>query len=253
MRSAFLLLAGLAFGCSSSTRFPFSTDAAGDDGGTAKPDTKIGGTDSNVPPPWDSGTEPFDTWTPPPDTTPATCATPFSGSCLLPEAKAGSTVCTTAAITALVNGCFGPSATSTACNSAKTTYASCSTCVLTTWLYATPDGGGTVDTGACIRKINSTSTCGKTWRCSMDCLYDVCGSCDDTAGSGSGGGSERDDCMATHGASGGYCYSIATKDFDTCAADTQFTRCYPTTTLDVEYFYRGACRDGGSWTSVTNP
>jgi len=47
---------------------------------------------------------------------------------------------------------------------------------------------------------------------------------------------------------GGQCWTMVAKDRPACIADPRFRPCYVKTKADLVAFYRGACRDGGSWT-----
>jgi len=255
MRATLFLLSSIALGCSSSTT-GFFADAAADGAGPSN--NEAGAMDSAR-----SDSAPRDTAVsdtgfvvdtgPAKDPPPVTCDVPLpSFTCTPSDAKAGSTVCTDAMISEFVTGCFGSSGSSTACNAAMTKYPACNTCILTTWLYES-----TVDSGACVRKIDPTNKCGTAWRCNFDCLAEVCVGCDPTSGTGaSGTESEYDDCekeaqfAGSSTAAKGACYDVASRDLAACSLDPRFKYCFPRTSADVVNFFRGACRDGGNWTSA---
>jgi hypothetical protein len=194
----------------------------------------------------DSGPPRRDSGMPPPPRDvgpePAGCATRLDPSftCTPPEPRKGQKVCTDAMIQALSDGCFGESATSAGCNAAMKKYGSCSNCVIDEWIV-----DGQLAIAQCMQAIDPKSSCVIAVECTYDCLNEVCGSCDYEPGSGSGGGSEADDCWASEAES--QC-SAHVSEHTACISDPRFSVCYPTTTEDLVPFFRGACRDGGDWT-----
>jgi hypothetical protein len=247
MRLASVCFAALVLGCGARTINDFdefgSPSTTTDSGTTTDSSIDTGSPDTRPPP--------FDTGTPPPDTRPPPmgCEAPLSPgfSCLEPPDIAGKKVCTDAAIRELSNGCFGPGATSSKCNAAMKKFATCSNCMLNDWVAETR-----LQTGACIKKVDPTSKCGTVIDCTYDCLWEVCNACDDTPGTGKGGGSEMDDCYES-AAYMGSCYDLAAKDYTECASDPKLSVCIPNTVDDLITFYRGACRDGGDWSKATVP
>ncbi len=154
-----------------------------------------------------------------PDTGPLTCRMaplPTGFECKAPTAKVGKNVCTDAMIEEFSN-CFG-SGSAAKCTAAQKAYPQCNTCILKDWL-----DNNSIDTAACIAKIDPASSCGKTVKCNSDCLDAVCpvDDCDTTEGSGAKGGTstQRGDCYADAQAKGGtvkpkgVCYDLATKDY----------------------------------------
>jgi hypothetical protein len=193
----------------------------------------------------------------PPDMGPISCATTLDATftCMPPAAKAGSTECTEAMLQEF-RYCFGADGDSTKCSAAMKAYPKCNSCVLDQWLYESRY----VDTGACIRVVSPASSCGTTWRCNIDCLTAVCGECDDTPGSGkTASTSEKNDCERDAQSAGtatkprGACYDVASKGLAECTSDPTLAPCFVRTSDDVVAFYRGACRDGGSWARAYEP
>lgn len=203
------------------------------------------------------------------DSTPADTAKPETGlvaceqklsssfACTEPADKAGKTVCTDVMINEFMN-CFGSTGDSKKCTAAQTKYPACNTCILKDWLT-----NNRIDVGACIKKIDPASTCGKTIQCTTDCLDVVCPSdeCDDTAGSGSTATkSQLDDCYTNAQRKPGsatkptgQCWDVAVKDYATCSGDAKFAPCFVRSTADLLTYFRGACRDNGNWTNADKP
>ncbi|MGZ3453718.1 MAG: hypothetical protein ACXVEF_29205 [Polyangiales bacterium] len=231
-------VAGFA-GCSSSDETPQETADAGGDSSPA--DTGA---------PKDTGTLP--------DTAPSTSCQadlPSDFMCNKPADKAGSTACTDKMLTEFLN-CFGTGDTAK-CTAAQKAYPDCNKCVLSTWIITNPSGGGSIDVGACIQKIDPTGTCGTSVQCDTDCYNTICESCDTTAGSGSSATrSEFDDCYRDTRFAGssskpkGKCYDLATKAAKTCLADAKYANCIISSIDSVKNFYRGACRDNANWTNA---
>ncbi len=198
----------------------------------------------SAPPRRDSGKPPS-----PGDTGPAPvgCAQRLSPdfACTPPAPAKGQMVCTDAMIQALSDGCFGGSATSSSCAAARKKYPACSSCVIDDWIV-----DNQLAIAQCMEKIDPKSSCAITVECTFDCINEVCGECDDTSGSGSGGGSELDDCWQAE--SEGQCAKPAA-DYISCASDPKFSVCFPATTEDLVPFFRGACRDGGDWSRASEP
>lgn len=226
----------------------------GDDPAPVAEDTGTPVTDTGV---IDTGKpDTIKTDTPPPS---LSCMAPLPTGfeCKAPTAKAGKTVCTDAMIEEFSN-CFGTSGSSAKCTAAQKAYPQCNTCILKDWL-----DNNSIDTAACIAKIDPASTCGKTVKCNSDCLDAVCPAddCDTTEGSGVKGGTstQRGDCYADAQAKGGtvkpkgVCYDLATKDYGACATDPKFTFCFVSSIADITTFFRGACRDNGDWSKADVP
>jgi len=229
--------------------------AAGGDAGTDAFVADVARDDTR-PPPFDSGRDTRPIVDPPPS-----CDTSIDGFACTPAADApGKTVCTDAMIEEFLS-CFGPSSDEKRCLAARKTYPGCDTCMLSDWLKINPDTGrGTINIAACIKKIDPVSKCSGAVNCAVDCEDWVCAECDDTPGSGKTGSSsssERLECERDAQSPGtttrpkGACYELAYKDYVDCESDPRFRYCFVRTTEDLRYFYRGACRDGGSWSSVT--
>ncbi len=169
----------------------------------------------------------------------------------------GQKVCTDEAIAAIIDGCFGSTATAAKCNAAENTYKSCRTCMLVDWLY-TPVGSmtGYADFGGCIAAIDPTDTaCTGSARCADDCDYQACVACSTTAGSGTNGpdDTEDNDCVIAANRKGnggsvqrGQCYDPAWSAYVTCQANPKYAPCFS----DLITFYTGACRDGGDWSNT---
>jgi hypothetical protein len=159
--------------------------------------------------------------------------------CRSPKVRAGRTVCSDAAIRALVV-CFGTD--SKACSDATAQYPACATCVKD-WFE-----NDRIDFAACIHALDPTGTCATTVQCTLDCLDAVCATCDSRVGSGSTSmRSARDDCERTATESTGACWDVAAKDYVACAVDARFSICFPRGGEQLLPFFRGACRDGGDY------
>lgn len=175
----------------------------------------------------------------------ASCVGPLDAAfaCRPPKERVGKTVCTDAAINAVLV-CFGTD--SKACSDASAKYPECSTCVRD-WLE-----GERIDFAACVRLIDPTGSCPTTVQCTLDCLDAVCSMCDPTVGSGSmPARSARDDCERAATASGvGACWDVAAKDYTACATDARLQLCFPRRLEELVPFFRGACRDGGDYSRV---
>lgn len=184
------------------------------------------------------------------DSAPASCVAPLPDSfaCEPVVSKVGETICTDAMLDDLISACFGSSGASTKCGDAKKKYPECAACALDRWIH-----NGALDVAACVRAIDATSSCAETVRCTRDCLGEVCGDCNAAPGSGGpDGGSEWSDCEATVlGTDGGTCTKVTVGNYGACASTPRFAPCFVRTVADVVVFLRGACRDGGSWTSAT--
>lgn len=213
------------------------------------------GADSALPdstPPRDTGTWPLPDASPPPFDTapppPTTCATPLSPgfTCTAPAPGKGQTVCTDDAIRAIVNGCF--TGDGGGCDSARKKFPACERCMLQDWLDE-----GSLNVGACILAVSPGNPCAKTVKCGMSCLAEVCGSCDPSPGTGSGGMSELDDCYSNESYEGGKCYAVAMRDYVACSEEPKLSVCFPYDLDAVLPFYRGACRDGGDWSKAFTP
>jgi hypothetical protein len=192
--------------------------------------------------------EPLDTA--PVDTSDAApCIAPLDGgfTCVPPTPRPGKTVCTDAALDAVLV-CFGSD--SKACSAATAKYPECSACVKD-WIE-----GDRIDFAACVYAIDPTNPCGTTVQCTLDCLDAVCSACDPTVGSGSmPARSARDDCERAASSSGdggpvGACWDVAAKDYAACATDPRFMLCFPRRLDELVPFFRGACRDGGDYSRV---
>jgi len=196
-----------------------------------------------------------------PDVPAPSCAAPIEGfACEAAADRTGKTVCTDEMIKEFMN-CFGTSGDEAKCTAARTKYPQCNTCVLTDWLKVNPDtGGGSLDVAACIKKVDPTGPCSGATNCYYDCNDWVCSECDDTPGSGKTGSMSSSaalECERDARSAGsstkpkGACYDIAYKEFTTCQSDERFRYCFVRTLADLEFFLRGACRDGGNWSNVT--
>jgi hypothetical protein len=178
------------------------------------------------------------------DTGPPVCDTPVSGfSCPTVTTK-GAKVCTDKQIQAFMDACFGSGGDGAACSNAQKMYASCSKCVLESFI--TP--GGYLDVGACMKKVKPASTCAGTTNCLYACWSEACGSCDP-----SGGSTEYDDCLMRQSDPSGSCWEFGAKDYDSCASDPDLAVCVPNSIDALLPFYRGACRDGGNWSKADTP
>lgn len=113
--------------------------------------------------------------------------------------------------------------------------------------------GGSLNVGACVLAVSPGNPCGKTVKCGFDCLAEVCADCDPSAGTGTSGSSEMDECYTNESDIGGKCYAVAMKDYPECAGDPKLSVCFPMDVDAVIPFYRGACRDGGDWTKAFTP
>lgn len=236
MRVLFLLL---LIGCDG--RFGQRVDRPVEDAFVAARDSGSTFNDAGSVPP------PFDTRPPPP---PVTCALPLPSdfTCIAPDVPAGRTTCTDAMLAEFVL-CFGATGDEKRCSAAVKSFPECNDCVLKEWLY----DSRFVNVGACLRAMDPSSPCGRSWRCNVDCLALVCGDCDETPGSGkTATKSERQDCETDAQSKGsstkpiGACAATGT-ELVTCREDPRFAKCFINTVADVLVFYRGACRDGGDW------
>jgi len=244
---ALLLAAGVAggvafVGCSSSDEAAPAPTDSGVAADSAPVDT---GATKDTAPPVDTGLVPCE----------AKLDKAFA--CEEPAVKAGKTVCTDVMINEFMN-CFGTDGDSKKCTAAQTKYPQCNTCILTDWL-----ADSRIDVAGCVKKIDPTGTCGKTIGCTQACLDMTCSSdeCDDTPGSGSTSTrSQLDDCYrAVQQKPGssirptGQCWDVAVKDYAACSGDAKFTYCFVRAKTDLLTFYRGACRDNGSWAKADQP
>ena len=180
---------------------------------------------------------------PPNDAAPCSVALDGALTCRAPRERPGKTVCTDAAIRAMLV-CFGTD--TKACSDATAEYPSCSACVKD-WLE-----GERIDFAACVRAVDPSSACGTTVQCTLDCLDAVCGACDSRVGTGSlPARSARDDCEIDAAKNGsGACWELAAKDYTACATDPKFGVCFPRGAEEMLAFFRGACRDGGDYSRV---
>jgi len=236
MRASFFVAALTLVGCGGRLADDATT-------GDAAVDSVIS-VDTGLLPKRDSGPKP------PPDLGPEPegCAQRLSPGfiCSEPEPAPGRRVCNDVAIRAIVDGCFGGAATSESCESARKSYSTCSTCMLNDWLI----DGMRLAVAECMQKIDPKNSCVKTVACTYDCLDEVCLDCDYTPGTGSGGGSELDDCWENEFE--GQC-AAHSRDYLACIGDPKLSVCYPSTVDDLMPFYRGACRDGGNWSRAFEP
>lgn len=156
--------------------------------------------------------------------------------CTSPEPARGGTVCTDVMIQAVVDGCFGDSASATTCSAAQKKFPACGRCMLNEWII-----DGRLAIAQCIQRIDPASSCAGSVQCTYDCLDDVCAACDDF---------EVEECWSNEAE--GQCAAQA-RDYTTCISDPKFSVCYPSTVADVLPFYRGACRDGANWSRAYEP
>lgn len=175
-------------------------------------------------------------------------ALPSSFACEAPDARKGKRTCSEAMIQAFVPACYGSAATSAKCTVVQKKYPGCESCILNDWL-----DGTRIDIAGCILAISPTSTCAGSMNCGYECLDHTCATCSTAAGSGRSGVSERYDCLNDASRSTGTCWAKGMKDYAACAGTAKFALCFPATTAELVPFFRGACRDGGSWSNALSP
>jgi len=206
------------------------------------------------PTPYDGAPRPIDTGLPRKDSAPPpplTCATdlPADFTCAVPPMPVAGKDCTEAMVQEFYTACFGTSGTD--CSAWTKKYPECNKCVMR---FVSPSGW--LLTGYCMIDVAPTSSCGKATLCNTACFDEVCQDCDRTLGSGkSPSSSEFQDCVkdaqfaGSASKSKGVCYDIATKDTKAlgCSTTDPTAGC-----VDPVQFFRGACRDGGSWSNMTS-
>ena len=273
--SLFSLLAGSIaitasfVGCSSSS--------GGDNGGTPGDET---GTDTAVdetPTPTDS-TPKTDSAkdTKPPADVGGKCDTPLDSTfACKPPPKTGvpGTVCSEKDLSDFVTACIAAKfGVGSGCNTWRDAHPACNTCI-GTWALPTTVIPGKVypDRDQCYWKV-LPDACSTSIQCMFDCDTAVCGTClTDPGSSPDGKTTEQQDCIKRERLKGGTavprgaCYDKAAGDAITCLnANSDLTGpCIvgelfspsgasgapdvPTMQAQVLQFYRGACRDNGSW------
>ncbi len=236
MRCA-LALVCLLLGCNASVEDDL--DAGADLEGGARPDVDAAESRVDVGAVTDTGT---------PASSSCVKALPSSFECEAPDARKGKRTCSEAMIQAFVPACFGSAATSAKCTAVQKKYPGCESCILSDWLDEMR-----IDIAGCILAISPTSTCARSMNCGYDCLDSICATCSTTAGSGRSGVSERYDCLNDASRSTGACWGKGMKDYAACAGTAKFALCFPATTAELVPFFRGACRDGGSWSNALSP
>ena len=187
---------------------------------------------------------------PPPDADPPPtgCETPLppSFTCVAPTPGKGQKACTEAALQKIVAACF--SGSGSGCDAARKAEPACGRCILEDWI-----DNNMLAVGACVQAISPGDPCATTVKCTYDCLAEVCGSCDPTPGSGSGGTSEMDACYSAGLEPGRACYARVGAEYEVCFSKPELSVCFPADIDAVIPFYRGACRDGGDWSKATSP
>lgn len=194
-----------------------------------------------------------------PETGPLVCAQdlPSSFACAEPRKAVAKTTCTEALLQEFAAKCVvDASSVPAECTAWKSANAACAACV-EDWSW--DEAKILTDDYQCYEML--VPGCGKAMNCDLECPFEVCGECDDTAGTGSGGGSELDDCVREATAEGGRCYEVSSKKAKECFDDPKGAPCaitqYYTSSGDLAKLreeivrvLRGACRDGGDWSKA---
>ncbi len=239
MHGVRILLVSLLLGCDG--RFGQRVERTVEDASVA---TDAFAVDSFVP-------SPLDTAAPP---TRLSCDIPVPDGfrCQPAVGRPGSAACTEAMLAEFVT-CFGVDFDSVRCTKASAQFPECKRCVLETWIFENQ-----VNSGACLLAIDPKSHCGQAWRCTTECLNEVCADCDTTPGSGTDAKtSERDDCerraqiKGTSETASGPCAGPSL-ELRACREEPRFAPCFVASKEELLRFYRGACRDNGDWSGATD-
>lgn len=242
MHVRLLLVSGLLAGCGGKViDASLESDAGASDGAIAD----VAVVDSRPPSRPDSAPPP----PPPKDSGPLVCDAPLAGfTCPAVAPAKGAKTCTDAAIQALVDGCFGETATSDGCEAARSKHPACEACALGTFLV----DGAFIDMSPCMAKVKPASTCAKSIRCLYGCFDARCGACDRFS-SGPDGASEWEACLERASYPDGACQPYGGDEYEPCLTDADLRVCVPYDVPDLLPFYRGACRDGGDWSKAYVP